>query len=60
MSLRIASLVVGEQSFDWGGQIAGTVCKPYPELPIPWLRSRPGCELRWIWRPARIPKNETA
>ena len=30
------------------GEKVGTMCAPYPELPILMVRSRPGCELRWI------------
>ena len=30
------------------GEKVGTICAPYPELPILMVRSRPGCELRWI------------
>ena len=30
------------------GEKVGTMCAPYPELPILMVRSRPGCKLRWI------------
>ena len=30
------------------GKKVGTMCAPYPELPILMVCSRPGCELRWI------------
>ena len=45
---RIACSVMGEQSYNWGGRRMWEPCAPYPELPILMVRSRPGCELRWI------------
>ena len=34
--------------FSCVGEKVGTMCTPYPELPILMVCSRPGCELRWI------------